>query len=150
MGKELFFFLEFLSVNAAPGSAHLHRMPQVQHLVVDEVLDRLSRNARVVEDAAHNDCIVRRVVVAQHVAGVIATPGHLRPCEKPVEKSEVQLVENAIEIVDMALGRIDALASAQLSNELGLVEQSLAADVFAVPKVVAWIDRLAVELSQKY
>ena len=58
-------------MHASPASPQLDRMLQVQHLVEEDVFDGVARDARVVEDAADDDGVVRGVVVAEAAAGVV-------------------------------------------------------------------------------
>ena len=56
----------------APAAApQLHRMLQVQHLVVDDVFEYISGYRRVIEDATDDDGIVRRIVVAEDAARLL-------------------------------------------------------------------------------
>ena len=48
---------------------------EVEHLVVEEVLDCAAWGVVAVEDAADDDGIVGGVVVAEHAAGVMGAPG---------------------------------------------------------------------------
>ena len=65
MREELLLRLELLAMNAAPAAAHLHRMLEVQHLVVQDVLDGVAGHQRMVEDTAHHDGVMGGVVVCQ-------------------------------------------------------------------------------------
>ena len=60
--------LEFRRVYAAAAAAQFYRMLQVEHLVIDDVFDRVARNPRLVEDAAYHDGVVGGIVVAEPVA----------------------------------------------------------------------------------
>src|ERR1700726_2911977 len=50
--------LKFRRVHAAPAPTQSHRMLQMQHLVVDDVLEHIGRHCDVIEDAADDDRIV--------------------------------------------------------------------------------------------
>src|SRR2546421_681690 len=58
LGKKALLGLELGRVHAAPAAAEFHRMLEVQHLVVQQVLEGKARHARVVEDAADHDGVV--------------------------------------------------------------------------------------------
>ena len=65
LGEEFFFRLKFGRVHTAAAAAQSYRVLEVEHLVIHDVLDGGAGNAGMVEDAAHHDGIVRRVVVAR-------------------------------------------------------------------------------------
>ncbi len=56
--------------------------------MVEDVFDGVARHARMVEDAADDDGIVRRVVVAEAAAGMILAPGKLRASHESVEEAK--------------------------------------------------------------
>ena len=114
--KEFLFSLKFRGVHTAAATAQLHGMLQVQHLVVDDVFHGVAGNPRVVEDAAHDDSIVRRVVMPQPVASVVSAPGHPRPSEQAIKELLVQLFKDIVQIVGSALGTFDPLAPAHLAD----------------------------------
>ena len=61
-------------MHASPTAAQLDWVLQVQHFVVEDVLDDVAGDAWVVEDAADDDGVVGGVVVAEAIAGVVAAP----------------------------------------------------------------------------
>ncbi len=77
-------------------------MLEVQHLVVEEVLDGAAGSVGAVEDAADDDGVVGGVVVAEHAAGVVGAPGEGGATEKAVEEAGVEGLEDFVEIVVMA------------------------------------------------
>jgi len=85
--EEFLFRVKFVGMHATPAAAQFHGMFQMQHLVINDVLDCVAGNSRLIEDAAHDDGIVGGIVVAEAVAGVIAAPCHSRSGEQPVEES---------------------------------------------------------------
>src|ERR1700688_3576171 len=105
-------------MHAATTSPQFHRMFEVQHLVVNDVLHRVGGNSRVVKDAAHDDSIVGGIVVAEAVASMIAGPGHLRRSEQAVKESLVQIFKDNFEVVGSPLGSFDSLAAAHLAYEV--------------------------------
>ena len=64
MRKEFLFRLEFRRMHASAAAAKLHGMLEVEHLVIDDVLHCVARNPGVVEDTAHDDGVVGRIVMA--------------------------------------------------------------------------------------
>jgi hypothetical protein len=75
LGEETLFGLELAGVDAAATGFDADGVFEVQHLVVEEVLDRAARGVGTVEDAADDDGVVRGVVVAEHAACVVGGPG---------------------------------------------------------------------------
>ena len=78
-GEEAFFGLELAGVYTAATGFDADWVLEVEHLVVEEVLDGAARGVGAVEDAADYDCVVRGVIVAQHAASVVGRPGKCRP-----------------------------------------------------------------------
>jgi hypothetical protein len=64
LGEEGFFGFEFAGVYASAEAAHLDRMLEVEHLVVEQVFDRAAGGVWAVEDAGDDDGVVGGVVVA--------------------------------------------------------------------------------------
>lgn len=63
--KPGFVGLELAGMDATSKSAHLHGVLEVQHLVVEEVLDCVAGAGWAIKDATDNDGIVGGVVVAE-------------------------------------------------------------------------------------
>lgn len=74
-GKEALFGLELAGVDAAASGFDADRMLEVEHLVVEQVLDGATGSVGPVEDAADHDGVVSGIVVAQHAAGLMSAPG---------------------------------------------------------------------------
>jgi hypothetical protein len=66
-----------------------------------------------------------------------------------VEETGVQGVEDLVEVVVMADGRGEALASASLADVFGLAGDGFGGDVTAVAVGVGWGDGLFVELGEE-
>ena len=73
-----FVGLEFGRVDAAAQAARLDGVLEVEHLVVEQVLDGVARAGGPVEDAADDDGIVGGVVMAERALGVMLAPGEVR------------------------------------------------------------------------
>jgi hypothetical protein len=136
-------------VDAASTGLHADGVLQVEHLVVEQILDRAPRRIGSVEDAAHDNGVVGGIVVAQRSAGMMGAPGQRWSAQQTVEETRVNRLEDFVEIVMMAGGGGKALAAAGLANLLGLFGYGLGRDVSAIPVRVVAGDRLLVELGEK-
>src|SRR6476646_4929651 len=136
-------------MHLATAAAKLDGMPQVQHLVIDEILDGIERDARRIENAADDDGVVRGIIVAQAAERLVAAPGHLRPGHQAVEKAEIQAVKNPVEIIVPAFGTLNALAPAKLADELRLLRHGVTAGIFAVTGGVGGVNGLAMKLGDE-
>src|SRR5258708_34220794 len=76
--KQLLLSLKLGGVYAAPAAAQPDRMLQVEHLVVNDIFHGVARNQELVKDAADDNRIVRRIVVAEDAAGLWRAPPHAR------------------------------------------------------------------------
>ena len=133
----------------APAAAQLNRMTQMQHLVIDEIFDGIEGNASGIENAANDDGVMRGIIVAQAAESLVAAPCHLGSGHQAVEEAEIKLVKNLVEIIVLALGTLNALASAQLADELRLLRHGMAAGVFAVTRGMGSINGLAMKLGDE-
>jgi hypothetical protein len=124
-------------------------MLEVEHLVVEEILDGAARGVGAVEDARDNDGVVGRVVVAQHAAGVVSAPGKRGAAEEAVEETGVEGLEDFVEIVVVTSRGGEALAAAGLADVFGLFGDWLGGDVAAVAVGVDAGDGLLVELGEE-
>ena len=110
--KQLFFLLKGRGMHDAPTAAELDGMTQVQHLMIDKILNGIARNARGIKNAAYDNSVMRGIIMAKAAQSFVAAPGHLRSSHEAVEETKIQLVKNLIEIIVLALGTLNALASA--------------------------------------
>jgi hypothetical protein len=108
-------------------------MLQVEHLMVNDVVDGVLRDSRMIEDPTHYDGIVSGIVMTQAVAGTVAAPGELWPGQKPVEKSGVQIFKHRLQIIDPTLCRVQAFTPAYLPHQVCLSCDVVAGDVTAIP-----------------
>jgi hypothetical protein len=93
---------------------------EVEHLVVEEVLDRAARGVGPVEDAADDDGVVGGIVVAEHAACGVGGPCEYGSSEEAVEEPTVEGLKDFVEIVVVTGRSGDAFASAGLADVLGL------------------------------
>jgi hypothetical protein len=149
LGEEALFGLELAGVNAAAAGLDADGMLEVEHLVVEEILDGAARGVGTVEDAADDDGVVGGVVVAEHAAGVMSRPGEGGAAEESVEELGVERFEDFVEIVVMAGGGGEAFAAAGLADVLGLTGDGLGGDVAAVAVGVGGCDGLLIELGKE-
>lgn len=147
--EETLFGLKFAGVNAAASGLHANGMLEVQHLMIEQILDGAARSVRAVEDAADHDGIVGRVIVAQHAAGVVGAPREDGPAKKTVEETCIQRIEDLIQIKLMTYGSEDALTASGLANVLGLSRDGFRGDVSTVAVGVRGCNGLFVELCKQ-
>jgi len=136
-------------MHASPAPPEFDRMLQVEHFVVEDVFDRISRHARVVEDAADDDCVVSGIVVAEAAASVVLAPGKLRTPQESVEEAAVEVVEDFFQMVMVATGGAYVLASAHLADKPCFGSNVVAGDITAITSAVGAIDRLTIELGEQ-
>jgi len=67
-GKLAFVSVELLRVGAFAAPGVLDRVLEMQHLVIEDVLDEEARDLRLVEDAADHDGVMDRVPVTERAA----------------------------------------------------------------------------------
>jgi hypothetical protein len=136
-------------VDATASGADADWMLEVEHLVIEEVFDGATRSVGAVEDAADDDGVVGGVVVAEHAASVMGAPGERGAAEESVKETGVERLEDFVEIVVVADGCGEALATAGLANVFGLFGDGLGGDVAAIAVGVDANDGLFVELGEK-
>ncbi len=121
----------------------------MQHFVEQDVFDGVAGDAWVVEDTADDYGVVGGVVVAETAAGVVPAPGELRASHESVEEAAVEVVEDFFQMVVVAAGGVNVLASAYLADEPRFGGNIVAGDIAAITGAVDAIDRLAIELGQQ-
>ena len=89
-------------------------MLQVQHLVVEDVLHRGAGNSGMIEDAADDDGIVRRIIMPKAISRAIAAPCQLGTGHKPMEESHVQIFKDSFQVVGASVRGIDSFAPSYL------------------------------------
>jgi hypothetical protein len=146
IGEETLFGLELAGVNAAAAGFDADGVFEVEHLVVEEVLDGAARSVGAVEDTGDDDGVVGGVVVAEHAASVMRGPGERGAAEEPVEETSVERLEDFVEIVVVAGGGGDAFAASALADVFGLFGDGFGGDVAAVAVGVGAGDGLLVQL----
>ena len=106
-----FFRLKLRRVHAAPAASQLHRMLQVQHLVVDDVFDGVTRERGMVEDAADDDGVVRGIVVAENAASLASGSSSCAGAPSVREKARVQVFEDRVQVVEVPARRTAAVCA---------------------------------------
>jgi hypothetical protein len=149
LGEETFLGLELAGVYTAATGFDADGVLEVQHLVVEKILDGAAGRVGAVEDAADDDGVVGGVVVAQHTAGVMSRPGEGWATKEAVEEARVERLEDFVEVVVVASGSGESLASAGLADVLGLAGDGFGGDVAAVTVGVGGGDWLLVELGEE-
>src|SRR5450631_1454094 len=141
--------MKFSRVHATAAALELNGVLKVEHLVEENVFDRVARHARMVEDAADDDGVMGGVVVAKAAAGVVLAPGELRASHESVEEATVEVFEDFLQMVVVAASGADVLASAHLADEAGFGGNVVAGDIAAITGAVGALDRLAIELREQ-
>jgi hypothetical protein len=136
-------------VDAAAAGPDADGVFEMEHLVIEEILDGAAWGVGAIEDAADDYGVVGSVVVPEHAAGVVGAPGERGAAEEAVEETGVEGLEDFVEIVVVAGGCGDALSAASLTDVLGLFGDGLGGDVAAVAVGVDAGDGLFVELGKK-
>lgn len=140
---------EFPGMNAASEAMHLDRMLEVKHLVVEEVLNRVTRAGGTVEDAAYDDGVVCGVVVAKGAASHAFAPSEFGTAEHSMKKADVERIEDFFEVIEVALWAGVALATAGVADEFSLARDGGAGGEPLEADVVRGIDWLLVELGEE-
>src|SRR6185312_5060914 len=136
-------------MDAAPAAVHLDRMPEVQHLVIHKIFNGITRDVWLIENPAHDDCVVRGIVVSEAVTRMIAAPRHLRPSHQPVEETLVEIFKNTLELIVLAGCSRNLFAPPHLSDQMHLGRDCRCSGKFPVPGGMAFIDLRAIKLSNQ-
>src|ERR1039458_5744186 len=100
-------------------------MPEMEHFVIENVLDQKSRGFRAVENLADNNGIVSGVKMAQNRAGDGPAPAQPGASQQAVEVLPVELPEDFLQVEVCPLRRPDPFAPAGLPDLLGLIAHRL-------------------------
>lgn len=137
-------------MHASPAASQLDGMLQVQHFVINDVLDSRSRDVRMVEDPAHNNGIVCGIIVAEAVSGSVRAPGKARSAQQRVKESGVEMVEDFFQIVGMSYGGGQAFPPANLPDQMGFSRHLMAGDIAAITKSMLTPNRFPVEFGKQH
>ena len=96
----------------------------MQHFVVNEVFNRMPGHPFAIEYPADDDGVVCGIVMPQAAQRMLAAPGHLRSRHQAVEEAAVEVFENFFQMVVVAAGGVDVLASAKLADEAREIEKA--------------------------
>ena len=149
LGEEALFGLELAGVNATAAGFDADGMLEVEHLVVEEILDGAAGGVGTIEDAADDDGVVSGVVVAEHAASVVSRPGEGGAAEEAVKETGVEGFEDFVEVVVMAGGGGEAFAATGLADVLSLAGDGFGGDVAAVAVGMGGGNWLLVKLGEE-
>ena len=121
----------------------------MQHLVKQNIFDRVARNARSIKDAAYDDGVVRRIIVSEAAASKILTPGKLWTPQKPMKKVAVEVVKKFFKMIMMAAGGANKLSSAHLADEPCFSGNIMTRDITSITGAVNAIDWPAIKLGEQ-
>ena len=136
-------------MDAAAAGFDADRMLEVEHFVVEKVLDGAAGSVGTVEDARDDDGVMGGVVVSEHAAGVMGAPSQRGAAEKAVEEAGVERLEDFVEIIVVADRCGEAFASPRLTDMLGLFGDRVRGDVASIAVGVESGDGLSIELGQQ-
>src|SRR5271154_5441877 len=136
-------------MHAAASVLRLHWMLEVQHLVVHQILDGVSRRVPPVEYAAHHNGVVRGVVVAKQPLRSVLAPCEQRATHQAMKEAEIQGLENLVEIVVFALRRRDALAPTSLPDAFALPHYGFARSEPPIAMRLRRVNRLPIEFGDQ-
>jgi len=136
-------------MDASSAAAQLHRMPQMQHFVIDQVFHCITRHIGAIKHLADHNGVMRRIVMSQAKLGVAATPGHLRTRHQAIEKPGIQFFKDLLQIEIFAFGSQQSLAPAHLSDQVHPGDNIFASGKFAKTYSVCAINFFAVELGDQ-
>src|SRR5262252_3442025 len=88
--EKFFLCLKLRRVDTATAAAQPHRVLQVEHLVVDDVVQNIARDGGMIEDSADDDGVVCWVVVAEYATGFRLAPTHSRTRHQAIKETGVQ------------------------------------------------------------
>src|SRR4029077_13630593 len=147
--EEFLLCLKLLRVYAPPATAQSHRMFKVQHLVIQNVLDGITRYSRMIENPAYDNSIVSRIVMAESVSCMVAAPSHSRTRQQAVEKARIQIIKNSFQVVGMTLCGFNLLASTDLSYQMGFGADLATGNISAVTAGMLSGEGPPIDLGQK-
>ena len=96
LGEETLLGLKLARVDATTAGFDADRVLEVEHLVVEEVFDGTSGRVGTVEDTGNDNGVMCGVVVAEHAAGVVGTPGERGATQQAVEKTGIERLEDFV------------------------------------------------------
>src|SRR5947209_2186790 len=147
--KELFLCLERSRMYTPAAAAQFHRMPEVQHFMVDQILHSIPGHLGAVKNAADHDGVVRRIIMAKAQAGTVAAPGHLRTRHQTMEEAGIQVFEYLLQVVMRAPGPKNAFAPTHLPDQVHPGDNVLASGKSAEAHSMSVSNFLAVDLGNQ-
>src|SRR5208337_1040326 len=124
-------------------------MLEVQHLVIDDVINCEARHTDVIENLAYHDGIMCRIVMRQAASRAHLAPRHLRARQQSVKEADVELLEDLIQVIDDSPRRLDALAPAHLTHQMRLGADLLAAYIAAKASCLRGLYGVTINLGEQ-
>src|SRR5262249_14345499 len=147
--EELLLGTKFCRMHAAATALELNRMPQVQHLVINDVLHGIARDRRMIKKTTNHNCIVSGIVVTQHISRTCLAPAHPGTRHHPCKQSEIEVFKDGLQIVNTTLRRRHAFTATHLPDQMRLAAYGTTLDIPPVPGRLYPLDRLAIHFRQK-
>jgi hypothetical protein len=129
--------------------AHLHRVLEVKHFVIQQVLDRVTRTRGAIEYPAHHDRVVGGIVMAEGASRQVLTPGEFWPSQKTAEEPEVECVEDFLKIEEAAVRAREAFGPPGVAYQFRLACNGSARRKPLESQALRGLDWLAVKLGQQ-
>src|SRR5215469_8187008 len=114
--KKLLLRPKLCRVHAAPAAVELHRMPQMQHLVINDVFHGVPGNRRMIKKAADHDRVMSGIVVTEEITRTPLAPTHLGTSHHPSKQAKIEVLKEGFQVVHSPLWRRHAFAAAYLPH----------------------------------
>src|SRR5690242_19037639 len=102
--------------------------------MVNDIFHDRARYSRMIKYPADDNCVVRRIVMPQAIAGAILAPSHLRPSEQSMKKSRVEIIKYFFQMIGVTLRCADFLTAPQLLNQVCFLRDVLRRGVAAITR----------------
>ena len=148
-GEEGLVGLEGGGVDLSAEASHADGMLEVEHLMVEQILDGIARAGGAVEDAADDDGVVGGIVVAERSFGYALAPGEVGPAQQSVEEAEVERLKDLVEVVVVPFGTGVEFAAAGGADALDLLGHVGRGGKALVAGIVGGVDGFAIDLGHQ-
>lgn len=134
---------------AAAAAIQSDGMFQVQHLMINEILNSAFWHVRAIKHTADYDRVVCRIVVSQALPRRVPAPRHQRAGKQPVKKAAIEVLKDLFQIVVTPMRRQQQFSSALLAHEMGLRRDIAPSKVLPISHGMSGFNFFAVKLRQQ-